>query len=197
MIVGLTGGIGSGKTTVARFFKTLGIPIYIADDHAKRLMVEDSVLKEAIIGVLGPKSYIDGVLNRSFIASQIFNDIKKREQINSLVHPAVARDFQQWHSKQTSLYVIKEAAILFENGSYLQNDFNLIVVAPIAERIRRVVARDKTTEAAVRKRMSAQWDDAKKIALADAYIINERLPVTEKKVLHIHKHLLRRIRQNW
>lgn len=194
MVIGLTGGIGSGKTTVARFFETLGISIYIADDQAKRLMVEDLTLKKAIIGVLGPEAYVNDRLNKTFIAAQIFNNAEKRTQINHLVHPAVAKDFTQWHKKQPSPYVIKEAAILFENGSYHMNDFNLIVVAPIAERIRRVIARDKTSEAAVRKRMDAQWDDTKKIALADAHIVNEHLEITEKMVFQIHQHLLNRIR---
>jgi dephospho-CoA kinase len=193
MVVGLTGGIGSGKTTVARFFETLGISIYIADDHAKRLMVEDFILKKAIIGVLGPEAYVNNRLNKAFIATQIFDDSEKRNQINHFVHPAVAKDFMQWHNQQTSPYVIKEAAILFENGSYHMNDFNLIVVAPIAERIRRVIARDKISEDAVRKRMDAQWGDAKKIALADAHIVNEHLEITEKKVFQIHQHLLKRI----
>lgn len=194
MVVGLTGGIGSGKTTVARFFETLGISIYIADDHAKRLMVKDLTLKNQIIAVLGPEAYVNGLLNKVFIASQIFNDSEKRSQINNLVHPAVAKDFERWHKQQSSPYVIKEAAILFENGSYLTNDFNLIVVAPMSERIRRVIARDKTSEAAVRKRMNAQWADTKKIALADAQIINEHLATTERKVFQIHQHLLKRIR---
>tara|TARA_R110001632_G_C11357912_1_gene419055 strand:+ start:1929 stop:2522 length:594 start_codon:yes stop_codon:yes gene_type:complete len=197
MVVGLTGGIGSGKTTVARFFKSLGISIYIADDHAKRLMVEDPALKRAIIQTLGPNAYVNNALNKAFIAGEIFNDSKLLKQINSLVHPAVAKDFKHWHSKQGSPYVIKEAAILFENGSYLMNDFNIIVVAPIEERIRRVMTRDKTSEADVRKRMDAQWSDVKKMALADAHIFNENLAITEKMIFQIHQHLLIRMRQNW
>lgn len=197
MVVGLTGGIGSGKTTVARFFQSLGISIYIADDHAKRLMEEDPSLKKAIIEVLGPEAYVNNSLNKAFIASKIFSDSKLLKQINNLVHPAVAKDFEYWRSQQSSPYVIKEAAILFENGSYQMNDFNIIVIAPMTERIRRVMARDKTSEADVRKRMDAQWSDAKKMALADAHIHNENLAITEKTVLQIHQHLLKRIRQNW
>jgi dephospho-CoA kinase len=197
MVVGLTGGIGSGKTTVARIFKSLGIAIYIADDHAKRLMVEDLHLKESIQSVLGAQAYQEGLLNKKYIASQIFGNSEKLKQINDLVHPAVAKDFGQWRKQQSSPYVIKEAAILFENGSYRLNDFNLMVVASVEERIRRVIARDKTTEAEVRRRMNTQWDDTKKIALADAHIVNDTLANTEKKVLLIHQHLLKRIRQNW
>ena len=196
MVVGLTGGIGSGKTTVARFFKMLGISIYIADDHAKRLMVEDPVLRTAIVGVLGSEAYVNGALNKTFIANQIFNDSDKLNQINNLVHPSVAVDFELWKAQQSSPYVIKEAAILFENGSYLMNDFNLLVVAPMAERLRRVTARDNASAADVRKRMNAQWQDAKKMALADAHIVNENFDVTKKMVFQIHQHLLQRLRHN-
>lgn len=197
MIVGLTGGIGSGKTTAAQFFEALGIAVYIADQHAKELMVSKTALKEAIIDLLGSEAYMGNSLNRPYIASKIFDDNTLRAQMNALVHPVVAEHFSQWKSAQKSPYVIKEAAILFENGSYINNDFNIVVTAPIALRIQRVMKRDKVSEAQVKSRINAQWSDAKKLAYADAHIHNEVLANTKKAVLRIHQHLLRRIEQNW
>ncbi|MEQ3656946.1 MAG: dephospho-CoA kinase [Dokdonia sp.] len=197
MIVGLTGGIGAGKTTVAQFFETLGIAVYIADQHAKALMVGNPSLKKSIVDLLGSEAYTGRSLNRSFIASKIFNDHTLREQMNALVHPVVGEHFLQWKKSQKSPYVIKEAAILFENGSYLQNDYNIVVTAPIALRIQRVMKRDKVSEAQVKSRINAQWSDAKKMAYADAHIHNEVLATTKKAVLRIHQHLLKRIEQNW
>lgn len=197
MIVGLTGGIGSGKSTVARYFQDLGVPVYFADDRAKALMNSSKSIRERLERLLGNASYQNDVLNRAFVASKIFKDENLRLAVNAIVHPAVAVDFEQWRGQQEAPYVLKEAAILFENGSYRKLDFTILVTAPRAERIERVKARDKVTEAQVLSRMRSQWSDAKKVALADAVIVNMTLQKTQKKVRQLHVHLLRRIQQNW
>ncbi|NQX76158.1 dephospho-CoA kinase [Gilvibacter sp.] len=189
--VGLTGGIGSGKTTVARFFEAIGIPIYFADDRAKALMVEDQELIASIKALLGDQAYTyDGRLNRAYIASQVFNDAKLLEALNALVHPAVGKDFKQWAQAQQSPYVIKEAAILFENGSYTHSDANILVTAPESIRLERVMSRDGASEEAVRARMQHQWPDEQKIPLADYVIENIDLEATRKQVNSLHKQLI-------
>ncbi|WP_435578002.1 dephospho-CoA kinase [Gilvibacter sp.] len=189
--VGLTGGIGSGKTTVARFFEALGIPIYFADDRAKALMVEDQELIANIKALLGDQAYTeDGRLNRAYIASQVFNDAELLEALNALVHPAVGKDFKQWAQAQQSPYVIKEAAILFENGSYTRSDANILVTAPESIRLKRVMSRDGASEEAVRARMQHQWPDEQKIPLADYVIENIDLEATRKQVISLHEQLI-------
>src|SRR5690606_29964746 len=117
-VIGLTGGIGSGKTTVAGFFQELGVPIYIADDAGKRLMVSSEAVKRDIITLLGPQSYQNDLPDRKYIATQVFNSAEKLEQLNNIIHPAVAKDFLRWKDLQNTNYVIYEAAILFETGGY-------------------------------------------------------------------------------
>lgn len=197
MIVGLTGGIGSGKSTIARLFNSYGVPVYYADDSAKALMKEDKQLVEAIKKLLGPEAYNDGDLNKSFIASKIFSNSKMRMALNNIVHPAVARDFEKWVKAQDALYVIKEAAILFENGGYIAMDFNILVTAPKDLRMGRVVQRDKVSISQVEQRMAAQWPDTRKMALADVSIVNIELSKTKDEVLKIHQHLLKRSREKW
>ncbi len=197
MIIGLTGGIGSGKTTVAVFFEKLGIPIYIADNAAKDLMVNSMEVRKKIIELLGSEAYEDGKLNRIYIAGRIFSEKKTLKALNAIVHPAVQQDFERWTKQQKSPYVIKEAAILFENGGYKKCDYTILVTAPLNVRIERVIQRDETNEEAVAKRIAAQWSDDKKMAFADVVIENTRLEDTEQDVQKIHIHLLRRIRQKW
>ena len=117
-VLGLTGGIGSGKTTVAGFFKELGIPVYIADQEAKRLMEEDQKVKQQIISLFGPEAYHQNLPDRKFIASRVFHDREKLEELNGIIHPAVAQDFERWIKEQKAPYVVYEAAILFEKGGY-------------------------------------------------------------------------------
>ena len=191
LIVGLTGGIGSGKTTVARFFEALGIPIYFADDRAKALMVNSPELKESIVLLLGVTAYTeDGRLNRAYIASQVFNNKALLEQLNGLVHPAVGKDFKQWASEQDSPYVIKEAAILFENGNYKAADKNILVTAPIDVRIERVMNRDGAKKEDIEARMQHQWPDSEKIPLADYIIENIDLEQTRLQVNSLHEQLI-------
>lgn len=196
--VGLTGGIGSGKSTVARFFEEVGIPVYYADTEAKRLMVENGNLRKGIIELFGVKSYIEETtLNRSYIAGKVFGNTKNLDALNRLVHPAVAQDFESWCLKQTSRYVIKEAAILFENDGYKRCDYTILIVAPKEIRIQRVQKRDNSTRDEILARMGAQWSDLEKIALADCVITNMHLEKTYQEILRLDVHLKRRIERGW
>ncbi len=186
-IVGLTGGIGSGKSTVANMFQDLGIAVYIADNEAKKLMNEDEIVKQKIIELLGSDAYVDDQLNRPYIASIVFNDSSKLEQLNAIVHPAVAKHFDIWKNSQDGNYVIKEVAILFENGGHKHCDFTILVSAPLEERIKRVLKRDETTREQIRSRVNNQWDDVQKIPLADFVINNMDLEQTKNQVCEIHK----------
>lgn len=197
MIVGLTGGIGSGKTTVAGFFKKLGIPVYIADHEAKRLMVISPEIRSEIIQLLGEEAYAKDDLNRTYIADIVFKNKQLLAQLNAIVHPRVAVHFNHWYQQQDSPYVIKEAAILFENGGYKDCDFIITVTAPIKKRIERVKKRDHSSDQEIQNRINAQWHDSKKIALSDVAIENTYLDKTEEKVVRIHNHLVLRIRRNW
>ncbi|MEW4924212.1 dephospho-CoA kinase [Algibacter sp. 2305UL17-15] len=190
IIVGLTGGIGSGKTTVAKEFQSLGIPVYIADVEAKKLMNRSKVIKRKLIALFGDKAYIEGKLNRPFIANIIFNDTSYLSKMNGIVHPKVARHFEKWVAKQDAPYVIKEVAILFENGGDKQCDFTIIVTAPKSLRIKRLLKRDNTSEEKIKSIMKNQWSDAKKVALSDFVISNKTLEKTKLQVLDIHQQIL-------
>lgn len=192
-IVGLTGGIGSGKTTVAKFFAQLGVPVYIADLHAKDLMIRSKAIKAELLELLGEQAYTaQGELNRSFIASKVFNNPEQLEALNSIVHPRVAQHFEQWVGQQdpsVCSYVIKEAAVLFENDGYKQCDKTVLVTAPVAVRIARVLDRDNTQKEDVLARMANQWPDSKKIPLADYVIENLDLQETQTQVKLLHQAL--------
>ncbi|MBT8266497.1 MAG: dephospho-CoA kinase [Bacteroidia bacterium] len=190
IIVGLTGGIGSGKTTVGKFFNELGIPVYIADDEAKALMNRSKVIKRKLIELFGQKAYIDNKLNKPFLSKKIFNDKSLLEKMNAIIHPKVGSHFKRWVKKQKSPYVIKEAAILFENGNYVHCDVMITVIAPKKERLKRVINRDKTSKDSVEAIMNNQWSDTKKIKLSDFVIENDDLIDTQKKVKIIHQKIL-------
>lgn len=189
-VIGLTGGIGSGKTTVANFFKELGIPVYIADDEAKSLMNTSTEVKSKIIGLLGEKAYPDGILDRKYVAAQVFNSPEKLEKLNSIVHPAVATDFENWKNSQNSPYVIYEAAILFEKGGHKKCDAVILVTAPYEERIKRLKNRDKSSEEDIEARMKHQWSDSKKRKLADFEIKNLNLQNSREQVRKLHEIIL-------
>ena len=192
-IVGLTGGIGSGKTTVAKLFHQLGVPIYIADLEAKKLMNRSKVIRRKLIELFGENAYKDGKLNRPFLAEKIFNDRELLERMNAIVHPKVGAHFKRWLKKQTTPYVIKEAAILFENGSYKECDFTITVTADIEARIERLLARDETTRKKIKSIMQNQWTDAERLALTDYVIENDDLELTKEKVAEIHLEILSRV----
>ena len=173
MVVGLTGGIGSGKSTIAKAFAALGIAVFNSDEQAKALIANNAQVKEKIITAFGEEAYQNGEYNRAYIAQIVFNNSEKLAILNGIVHPALAKYFNQWAKKQTSPYVLKEAAILFESGSYKDCDYIITVTAPEEVRIARVMARDHCTEAQVRARMAQQWSDAQRIALSNAVIKNK------------------------
>lgn len=188
-IVGLTGGIGSGKTTIANLFRALGVAIYISDHEAKRLMHEHKVLKAQIIALLGEDAYVDNILNRAWIADKVFGDETLLKQLNALVHPFVAKDFLAWSQQQKGAYVIKEVAILFETGGQHYCDVTLLITAPKEQRIARVMKRDQVSRVQLEQRLRHQWDDAKKEQLADIVLVNTNLESTKSHVQKIHEML--------
>ena len=188
-IIGLTGGIGSGKTTVAQMFKDLGVPVYIADIEARRLTNSSKVIRRKLINLFGNSCYKDGVLNRDYVANKVFNDPDLLDKVNGIVHPKVATHFKRWLKKQQGAYCIQEAAILFENDGYKQCDLTILVVSPKEERIRRVIARDHISENTVMARIKNQWSDEKKSKFADIIIENIELISTRDQVLDIHTSL--------
>jgi len=194
MIVGLTGGIGSGKTTVATFFKELGIPIYIADDAGKKLMLTSEKVKNAIIALFGEHAYVEGIVNRKFIADQVFNSSEKLAQLNKIIHPAVANDFKTWLKDQKSDYVIYEAAILFESGGYKKCDVVLLVTAPKLDRLKRLQKRDDSSIPEIEARMQHQWSDDQKRKLADYEILNTKLSATKAQVKNLHEIFLNTVK---
>ncbi len=190
-IVGLTGGIGSGKTTVANFFKGLNVPVYIADDEAKKLMNVSKILKRKIKKLFGDEAYINDELNRPFIASKIFNDKSLLDKMNAIVHPKVGKHFLKWLEKQEHPYVIKEAAILFENEGYKDCDYIITVIADKQVRIKRILERDNTSTQKINAIMQNQWNDEDRVKLSDFVIVNNTLKNTKEQVFEIHKKLLK------
>jgi dephospho-CoA kinase len=189
--IGLTGGIGCGKTTVARVFETLGIPVYYADAAAKRLMNEDPAIRSSLIEKFGKASYTDsGTLNRSYLASLVFEDPEKREFLNQLIHPATIADANQWLAKQQAPYALREAALLFESGAAEGLDYVIGVSAPISVRIRRVMKRDQLSEDEVKKRMTTQLQDTIKMKLCDFVIVNDERVGLLPQVLALHEKLI-------
>jgi len=188
--IGLTGGIGSGKTTVAKIFEVLGIPIYYADEAARKLMNADETLKTSIKKHFGEESYINDELNRSWLASQVFSDSYKLDLLNSLVHPVTIRDAENWMHKQTTAYTIKEAALFFEAGSAENLDYIVGVYAPQTLRIKRVMDRDGNTREDVLKRMNRQINEEIKMKLCDFIITNDEQTLVIPQVMELHEKFL-------
>jgi dephospho-CoA kinase len=190
--VGITGGIGSGKSTVTKIFSILGIPIYSADDRAKWLMNEDPILKEKIIAAFGKASYSDaGQLNRTFLAETVFSNPNKVEQINGLVHPTVGEDFNFWVKAQSSPYVLKEAALIYETGGQNLLDYVINVSAPLRIRISRVLMRDPhRSEAQINQIIDQQLPDEEKNERSDFVIKNVDNKLLIPQVLKIHEKLV-------
>lgn len=186
-IVGLTGGIGSGKTTIANYFKELGVPIYIADDEAKNIQNSESVIIK-LRETFGDAIIENNAVNRAKLAEIVFSNPEKLKQLNKIIHPEVKKHFKRWLVKhKNESYVIKEAAILFESGSYKDCDYIITVVAPLESRIERILKRDKTTKEAILKRINNQWTDEEKIAKSDFVIQNEDVKEALNKTYEIHK----------
>ena len=190
-IVGLTGGIGSGKTTIAQMFSKLGVPIYIADVEAKKLTNTSKIIRRHLIELLGEESYNKEGINKKYVANLIFNNEDLLNKVNKIIHPKVAQHFKKWMAKQQGVYCIKEAAILFENESYKNCDYTILVTAPEEVRIQRVLKRDHTTRKEIEARINNQWSDSKKAKLASLIIENNKLETSQKKVIETHLFLLK------
>ena len=187
--VGITGGIGSGKTHICEMFKELGVPVYNADDRAKYLMQHDEDLKAQIIDTFGEESYKNGSLNREFLSQVVFQHKAMLEKLNSIVHPAVAKDADAWHQMHADKpYTIKEAALLFETESYKQLDKTILVHADEDERILRVMQRDHVSKEKVLARIKNQMQDIDKMTYADFIINNDGNREIHKIVEKIHSY---------
>ena len=190
MIVGLTGGIGSGKSTVGKLLEELGVPVYNSDIEAKRLMNKSKVLRKDIVGLLGEESYVNDQLNRPYIAKKVFNDKALLDKLNGIVHPAVRKHFLRWAKKQQKPYVVQETALLFENGMQDFYDKIVLVTAPKNIRIERIIARDGSTRQEILERMDNQLADRIKSPLSDYVLENIEYDKTKSKVKALNIALL-------
>lgn len=191
--VGITGGIGSGKTTVCRVFELLGIPVFYADNVAKTIMQTDSQLKNEILNAFGLESYLfDGQLNRPYISSIVFKDQSQLNKLNALVHPAVFRAFDRWIAEQKEVpYILKEAALLYESESYKMCDLSILVISPESTRISRIKARDHISEEEIMLRMKRQFSDDQKMKLANHILINDENRLLIPQILELHQQFLK------
>ena len=186
--IGVTGGIGSGKSVVCRIFRVLGIPVFDADTEAKRVMTNDAGLVRAIRAEFGEGAYyVDGTLNRAYMAEQVFNDEQRLKKLNALVHPVAIQAGEVWAARQHAPYTIKEAALLFESGSFRLNDYTILVTAPLEMRIERVMQRDDVTSAQVEARMARQWPEDTKKQLADFVLVNDGETPLIPQILELDK----------
>ncbi|WP_289658522.1 dephospho-CoA kinase [Flavobacterium panacagri] len=193
-VIGLTGGIGSGKTTIANYFEEMGVPVYIADNGAKNVMKSEEIIEE-VKNAFGQDIFDGEVLNRAKLAQIVFNDKVQLAKLNSIVHPAVKKDFESWMQEFKNFdYVVYEAAILFESGRYKECDVIITVTAPEEVRIERVIKRDRTTREQVLSRMKMQWNDEKRISKSNFVINNNNLKIAKEEVVKILKIL--NIKQN-
>ena len=194
IVVGLTGGIGSGKTTVAKEFLKLGVPIYIADEEAKNLMITSTSIQVKLKDLFGEDAYVDGNLNKTFIADKIFNNQDYLEKMNAIVHPEVASHFNNWIQMQNGPYVIKEVAILFETGVHKKCDFVITVTATKKNKIERLLKRDNTTVKKIEAIMKNQWTDEQRKELSNFIIDNSNLENLTYQVVKVHNQILDKIR---
>lgn len=193
--IGITGGIGSGKSTVCRIFESLGIPVYDADYWAKWLLNHEEHLKKAVKEIFGTAAYTPtGEYDRAYVAKIAFQDPEKLAALNAIAHPAVAQHSQAWHAEkiaENAPYTIKEAALMIESGGHRAINFLIVVTAPEQLRIERIMQRDHSTEAEVLARIKNQWPEAQKIALADSVIVNDGQHSLVQQVWNIHQKLLK------
>jgi len=188
--VGLTGGIGSGKSTVAQIFEVLGIPVYYADMAAKKIMNEDEELRSAITNIFGEQAYTNNILDRKYLSSIVFSDPAKLKQLNALVHPATKKDGEAWMQQQTSPYAIHEAALIFEAKVSDRLDFVIGVSSPIELRIKRAMERDKVSREEVLKRIDQQLDEEVKMSKCDFFLLNDEQQLLIPQVLELHEKLI-------
>ena len=187
--IGLTGNIGSGKTTVASCFEILGIAVFNADKQAKLLMNKDVNLKQSLIAEFGKEVFLNNELNRKYLSKLAFNDDLVLKRLNALVHPVVQEAFEKWSIQQSGAYVIKEAAILFESNTYQSLDAIICISCPEEIRLKRILKRDDLSENDVRQRMSHQWAEEKKISLSDYVITNDNSSLVMPQILSVHSAL--------
>ena len=188
--VGITGGIGSGKSTVAKIFEVLGVPVYYADAEARRLINEDPAIISSIMASFGSESYKDGGLNRSYISELVFNDKSKLELLNAISHPPTIAHADNWMKKQVTPYALKEAALIFESGSAAYLDYAIGVYTPLPLRIQRIMHRDKLQAEEVKHRISRQMDEQIKMKLCDAVITNDEQQLLITQVTDLHQKLI-------
>ncbi|MBP6399070.1 MAG: dephospho-CoA kinase [Saprospiraceae bacterium] len=189
--VGITGGIGSGKSTVCSIFEMLGVPVYYADDRAKKIMTANKQVKKAIIDVFSKQAYFsNGRINRKFISEIIFQQPEKRNLLNAIVHPAVLEDGRQWNLAQNSAITLKEAALLIQSGSYKEMDYVILVECPLDVRIPRVMKRNKLSKQEVLNRIQSQMSDEEMRKFADFRIQNDGKISLIQQVLKIYRSLL-------
>ena len=196
-LIGITGGIGSGKTFISRMFNSSeAFVVFNSDLFAKQILVENSEVIDFVKNKIGEKSYKDGIIQTKYISNVIFNDKRKLNELNKIVHPKVLHEFEKFKSSNLNKIIIIESAILFETGIYLQTKYNILVKAPIKVRIDRVVLRDKISKLDVLKKINSQWRDSKKIGLADFVINNIDKLETEKIVKQLIVDLISRYEKN-
>ena len=188
--IGLTGGIGSGKTSIAQIIAAMSYPVYYSDQRAKFLSDENPAIRNGLFDLFGDEAYIDGTLNRVFVSERIFSNPDLRLKVNEIIHPIVRKDFDDWAAQQTSSLIFNEAAILFETGAYQQFDAVLLVCAPEAVRIQRVMLRDKLSRETVLQRIQAQMTDAQRNDFATFLIRNPDGNDVSKAAVELHKQLL-------
>jgi len=187
--IGITGGIGSGKSIIGKVLTVIGFPVFNSDTEAKLIMTNNEKVIGQVKKVFGENSYTDNQLNRKFLADQIFNNEQLKEQLNQIVHPAVRQEFEDWSKRQNTALVFNEAAILFETGRYKDFDYTILVTAPEEMRIQRVIARDNTTSKEVIQRMENQWKDERKKELASFIINNDNATLVTTQIEAILKKL--------
>lgn len=187
--IGLTGNIGSGKTTVSSCFEILGIAVFNADKQAKLLMNMDVNLKQSLIAEFGKEVFLNNELNRKYLSNLAFNDDLVLKRLNALVHPVVQEAFEKWSIQQSGAYVIKEAAILFESNTYQSLDAIICISCPEEIRLKRILKRDDLSEKDIRQRMSHQWAEEKKISLSDYVITNDNSSLVMPQILSVHSAL--------
>lgn len=190
--IGITGGIGSGKTTVCKVFELFGVPVFYADDVAKSVMYTDPVLKSGISKAFGEKSYTtEGELDRKYLSSIVFNDRNALDKLNSMVHPAVFRAFDSWVSDQIAApYIIKEAALLYESDAYKKCDQSILVISPIETRINRVQIRDGISAEDIQLRMDRQFSDDQKMKFADHILNNNEKQLLIPQIIQLHQQFM-------
>ena len=190
LAIGITGGIGSGKSTVCKIFKLLGVPVFEADLVAKTLINSNAEIRNGLIQFFGKDIYSsDGKINRKILANLIFNDDLLMQKVNGLLHPAVRNEYMNWIKQQNSDYIIHEAAILFESGFHKMMDYTILVSAPEEMRIERVTDRDNIAPEMVRSRMLKQWTDEEKLKFADFELVNDNKKILIPQILEIDKNL--------